>query len=144
AYRDQRIEVLPTLGERRVRGDRELLRRCLQSLIENAMRHGPAGSVIRLGSSTAEGRLRLRVSDEGESLPLAQRERVFDSVPPESTSFARKRDAGDIELRFCRVVADAHGGVIAVEDAVPRGVCFCLDLPLRVAFAASERPRVRF
>ena len=133
ALSGHRIALKLSLEQRTVPADRDLLRRALENLLENATRHAPSPSTITLEASSFAGAyVELRVRDEGPGVPTAMRARIFDkytrveSSPPESV-----RAGSGLGLTFCRVVALAHGGQIWVEDVVPRGAAFCMRLPLR-------------
>jgi signal transduction histidine kinase len=129
----QRIVLRFALDQRTLPADRDLLRRALENLLENALRVAPSPSTITVEAQTFGGAfVDVRVRDEGPGVPPALREKIFDkytrveSSPPESV-----RAGSGLGLTFCRVVAHAHGGSVWVEDGEPRGAVFCLRLPLR-------------
>ena len=64
-------------GSAVVSGDRELLTQMYANLIENAIRHCPAGTRIRLETEIAGERLVTSVEDNGPGIPTEDRERVF-------------------------------------------------------------------
>ena len=103
--------------------DPDLVRRVLENLIENAIRHAPEGSEIRVTSRVARGGVELRVHDTGPGVPAEQRERVFERfVQVGDESSGRNRGLG---LAFCKLAVEAHGGRIWIEDASP-GAAFCV------------------
>ena len=60
---------------------------------------------------------------------MEMREKVFDPfVQVESGKLPTARGGRGLGLTFCKVVAEAHGGRIWVEDAAP-GAVFCVRLP---------------
>jgi signal transduction histidine kinase len=97
----------------------ELLRLAI-NLIENALRHTPPGTEIRIVTDTStDGRARLIVEDDGPGVP----ERLL------STMFERfVRGAGDrggsfgLGLAIVRAVTESHGGVVTIEHTHPQGV----------------------
>ncbi len=106
-----------------VHADPDLIRRVLENLVENAIRHAPEGSEVALTARPAERGVELRVQDAGGGVPPEQRERVFERfVSGSSQVTPANRGLG---LAFCQVVVQAHGGRIWVEDAAP-GAAFCL------------------
>ncbi|MFO0683392.1 MAG: hybrid sensor histidine kinase/response regulator [Sandaracinus sp.] len=108
--------------------DADLLRRVLENLVDNAIRHVPARGEVHLEAREESGRLELRVRDSGTGIPEAMRERIFDPfVQIESTAGASRSGRG-LGLAFCRAAVEAHGGTIAVDGAVP-GACFVLRIP---------------
>jgi two-component system sensor histidine kinase/response regulator len=105
--------------------DRDLIHRVLANLIDNAIRHAPSGSVIRVSSRVVAGGVELKVSDAGPGVPEALRERVFERFM--TTGDRATRTNRGLGLAFCKAAVEAHGGRIWVEDAAP-GAAFCVWL----------------
>jgi two-component system sensor histidine kinase/response regulator len=113
-----------------LQADPDLLRRVLENLVDNALRHAPPGSTIVLHAVT-EGAtaIVIRVSDQGRGIPPAQREKVFEAFVQGSGEDAlTARTSRGLGLAFCRLAVEAHDGSIWVEDGNP-GAVFCLRLP---------------
>jgi EAL domain-containing protein (putative c-di-GMP-specific phosphodiesterase class I)/signal transduction histidine kinase len=132
AQRGQRVDLVLATEEVVVFADRELLRRVLQNLVDNCMKYGPTGGRIALEARLGAGeRVVFSVRDEGPGVPVALRERIFEKYAQlERDAGARQRDSRGLGLRFCQVAVEAHGGRVWVEDNVPKGACFCVELPL--------------
>jgi two-component system sensor histidine kinase/response regulator len=112
-----------------VHADADLLRRVLENLVENAIRHAPEGTVVRLSAFERAGGVQLCVADAGAGIPEDAREKVFERFVQLGTDDASGTRAGrGLGLTFCRLAVEAHGGRIWVEDAEP-GAAFCLLLP---------------
>jgi signal transduction histidine kinase len=105
-------------------GDADLLKRVLQNLVENAIRHAPEGTEVRVIARAAEGGVELRVDDAGPGVPAEQRERVFERFVQNGGTMSTRSNRG-LGLAFCKLVVDAHGGRIWIEDASP-GAAFCV------------------
>lgn len=109
--------------------DRRRMQQILGNLVANAIRYAPEKSTITLRAATEVGRLRLTVSDEGATIPDAERERLFDR-------FYRRpahRDApggSGLGLAIAKSLAELHGGTLLVEDRTPTGNTFVVDLPV--------------
>jgi signal transduction histidine kinase len=114
-----------------VDADEALTFRLLANLVDNCVKYGPPGGRIRLDASVEpDGSVRLAVEDEGPGVPESLRDRIFEKYTQlERAGGRRASDSRGLGLRFCRVVAEAHGGTIWVEDATPRGARFCVRLP---------------
>lgn len=126
---DMGVTLQPTVDARYAHADVDLLRRVLENLVENAIRHAPEGSVVRLGIHPHPGGLRLRVTDAGPGVPHAAREQIFERfVQLGLEDPAATRVGRGLGLAFCKLAVEAHGGRIWVEDAEP-GAAFCLLLP---------------
>lgn len=73
--RDVQLEL--TEGEEvSVRGNPVLLRILLRNLIDNASRHTPAGTAVRIDISKKQGQPNLSVSDNGSGIPASELERL--------------------------------------------------------------------
>ncbi len=102
--------------------DRPRLRLLLRNLLGNARRHAAGRAVeLSLQPQAREGRAGwlLTVRDHGPGVGDAQRARLAE--PFYRTDTARQRRTGGVGLGLylCRLVAQAHGGTIAFDDAAP-------------------------
>jgi signal transduction histidine kinase len=112
-----------------VQADPDLLRRVLENLMDNAIRHAPAPSTVRLSVAEEGGATVIRVADQGRGIAPESRERVFEAFVQGSTEDAlAARTSRGLGLAFCRLAVEAHGGTISVEDGKP-GAIFCVRLP---------------
>jgi signal transduction histidine kinase len=118
-----------------VKASRDELLRVAINLIENAVRHTPPGTDIRVHTVSAgcdgSARARLIVEDDGPGVPERLRGNLFERFV---------RGAGDrggsfgLGLAIVKAVAESHGGSVQVHDthpsAEPRGARFVVELPL--------------
>ncbi|MFE2049459.1 sensor histidine kinase [Streptomyces sp. NPDC059459] len=114
-------------GDVAVAGSRGQLGRVLANLLDNAQRH--ARSAVEV-SVRRDGELAvLAVADDGEGVPAADRERIFERFV--RLDAARSRDDGGagLGLAIARDVAVRHGGTLTVHDAPAGGALFELRLP---------------
>jgi signal transduction histidine kinase len=100
-----------------VLADPEELRRVVQNLVDNAVRH--AASAVELRTEVSAERVRLLVLDDGPGLPAEERERVFERFTRRDD--ARSRDVGGtgLGLPIARELAARAGGTVALTDAAP-------------------------
>jgi signal transduction histidine kinase len=113
----------------RVEADPDLLRRVLENLVENAVRHGAEGSPVLVSSQESDSAVELRVRDEGAGVPPELRNAIFDRfVQLEGADRVVSRSGRGLGLTFCKHAVEAHGGTIRVEGAGP-GAVFCVRLP---------------
>jgi two-component system sensor histidine kinase/response regulator len=109
--------------------DPDLLRRVLENLLDNAIRHAPPRSTIVLSATRDGAATVIRIADQGRGIAPDQRDKVFEAFVQGSTEEAlTARTSRGLGLAFCRLAVEAHGGSIWVEDANP-GAVFCLRLP---------------
>ena len=108
--------------------DRPGLHRVLHNLIGNAIKFTPAGGVtVTVG--TADGRVRLAVSDTGIGIPAAFLPRLFDEFTQASEGDARTHEGNGLGLSITRRLVALMGGEIAVESAQGMGTTFTVTLP---------------
>ena len=130
----QRIEVRLAPGIPPLQADPELLRRVLQNLLDNALRLSPRGSTVVMAAEASDRAVTFRVSDRGPGVPPELKERIFDKYvriarqprPGQGPSFGK-----GLGLAFSRIAVEAHGGRIFVEDNVPSGSTFAVEIPRR-------------
>lgn len=113
-----------------VTADPDLLRRVLENLVDNAIRHAPPGTAVRLEAVAREGEVEIRVADQGSGIAPELRERVFDRFVQldDRDRPAASRAGRGLGLTFCKLAVEAHGGSIGIEDGAP-GAVFCVRLP---------------
>jgi signal transduction histidine kinase len=114
----------------RVQLQRGALRQVLLNLLDNAMKYGGDGTVVRVEVTALRGSgARLVVDDNGPGVPPAERERIW--KPFERGGAARTRAAGGsgIGLTIVREIAEEHGGRAWVESAPSGGARFIVELP---------------
>ena len=110
------------------RADRDLIRRVLENLVDNAIRHAPEGTAVSLRSERASKATRILVADAGTGVPPAERERIFERFVQAAEGAEGVRSNRGLGLAFCKLAVEAHGGTIHVEDAHP-GAMFCVTIP---------------
>jgi two-component system, OmpR family, sensor kinase len=112
-----------------VLGARDELHRLTINLIENALRHTPAGTTIRVATcTTADGEARLIVEDDGPGVPAELEPTLFERFV---------RGAGDrggsfgLGLAIVQAVAVSHEGSVALEPSRlgPTGARFVVTMP---------------
>lgn len=118
-------EALPMLD---VDGDK--VERLILNLMDNALKYSPAQSKIRIRAFREDERLvRLMVIDQGQGIPDEFKTRLFDRFVQLHNGKPIARRGVGLGLAFCRLVAEAHGGRIWVEDNPGGGSAFCVLLP---------------
>jgi signal transduction histidine kinase len=110
-------------------GDRVRLRQLVTILTDNAIRHGPAGSRVRVALRPREkGGATLTVDDQGSGIRPEDRARVFDRFWRAPGASAGGTGLG---LAIAHWVVERHGGTIDVADAPGGGARFEVRLPAR-------------
>jgi signal transduction histidine kinase len=100
------------------------LKRCLQNLLDNAVRHG-GGAAVRL--SDEGNAVRITISDDGPGIPGdGMLERVFEPYVRGDPGQASGTGLG---LTIARSIAMAHGGTLTLANRSMRGLDAVLSLP---------------
>jgi len=115
--------LAPDLPQLRI--DPAQIKRVLVNLIDNSIEaSGQAGTItIATEFERTQGRVRVTVADDGPGLSPESKEKLF--VP----SFSTKRRGTGLGLAIVNLIVREHQGVIRVEDNLPRGARFVVELP---------------
>ncbi|MFI1865876.1 sensor histidine kinase [Streptomyces jumonjinensis] len=123
-----RIAVTVTAADGlEVSGSRSQVARVLGNLLDNAQRHARTAVTA---SVRREGRdVVLAVADDGEGVPDAERERIFERFVRLDDARSRDEGGAGLGLAIARDVAERHGGSLTVGRAPTGGALFELRLP---------------
>lgn len=108
-----------------------LLRRAVDNLLENALRHCPAGTAVRLLGRMLPDAVEIEVSDTGPGIPVEDQPRLFERFYRVEKGRARTTGGTGLGLAIVKHVAEAHGGGVSVESRTGKGTRFRLVLPRR-------------
>jgi len=112
-----------------VTGDEDLLRRLVLNILQNAVQHSPPGGDVEVELAREPGQVRLRVSDHGSGIPIADQIRIFDRFV--QLDAARSGRGTGLGLPIARWIAEAHRGTLALEASGPQGSTFTVVLPAK-------------
>jgi signal transduction histidine kinase len=126
--------VASSIEPARIEGDPDRLQRVLRNLLDNALRHTPAGGTIQVQAASADGQVQVSVSDSGPGVAEADLERIFDRFYRGELS--RRRDetsaatsGAGLGLAIARGLVQAHQGRIWAEPSPLGGVSVQIRLP---------------
>jgi signal transduction histidine kinase len=109
----------------KVIGEPSRLERVMFNLVENGLRHGPAGSTVSVDARVEEEAVLVYVEDEGNGVPPEQVSLLFEK-------FAQGRGQigkAGLGLYFCRIMVERWGGSIGYTPRPGRGSRFWFRLP---------------
>ena len=109
--------------------DVQKIGRVLGNLIGNAIRHTPAGGLVRVQAMAAGRDVLVEVIDSGEGIPAASLGRVFDQFYRAEESRNRETGGAGLGLAIAKGIVAAHGGEIGVESEPGAGARFWFVLP---------------
>lgn len=111
-----------------VAGDDTRLIRVLTNLLDNAIRHCPAGKTVRVTTAIEHDTVLLTVDDAGPGVPVQVVPRLFQKLARDP----RGTGTG-LGLYFCRITVEQWGGKIGYEARPTGGARFWIRLPLATA-----------
>jgi two-component system phosphate regulon sensor histidine kinase PhoR len=121
---------LTALRPVRVEADPDRLAQVFVNLIDNALRHTPAGGRIRVELDARDSDAVLRVRDTGEGIPYRDLPHIFERFYVVDRSRKRGRSGAGLGLAIVKGIVDAHGGAISAESMLGRGTSFTIRLPI--------------
>lgn len=107
-----------------VDGDYTQIELVVSNLLENAARHSPDGSIVRVGARAAGELVETWVEDEGSGIAPFESERIFEPFRRGEGS-----TSSGVGLAICKAVVEAHGGTITVDATPGSGARFHFTLP---------------
>jgi signal transduction histidine kinase len=129
---------LETTGATEVGGDLAQLRQVAANLLDNALRHTPAGTPVRIGVTGDETTVTLAVADDGPGLTPDQVQRVFEPFYRADPSRSRTSGGSGLGLAIAAAIVHAHGGALTVDSAPGAGATFIARLPRAIDQGALE------
>jgi signal transduction histidine kinase len=125
-----RIDSVIDAGTPDLLVDRELLRRALANLVQNALEAMPGGGILSLAVAKGDGPepggapfVRIIVSDSGVGMDERTLSRLFEPY------FSTKETGTGLGLSIVRKTVEEHGGRVGVHSAPGSGTRVTLDLP---------------
>lgn len=111
----------------RIRGERRVLEMVVRNLIDNAAHH--ADTQVAVGVQHDDGRVVLTVDDDGDGVPPAERERIFERFARVDDGRSRNDGGAGLGLALVRRVVTAHDGTVVCTDSPFGGARFEVRLP---------------
>ncbi|MBI5653142.1 MAG: HAMP domain-containing protein [Chloroflexi bacterium] len=110
------------------------LQRVLSNLLQNAIRHTPAGGTVSVAAHDRGARAEIEIADTGEGIAPGDLPHIFEPFYRGETSRARdpstrSGDGAGLGLAIARGIVEAHGGAIRVESEIGKGSRFVFTLP---------------
>jgi signal transduction histidine kinase len=139
-----RSELEPGLS---VEADHDALRQILLNLLDNAVKYGPAGQTITVGTgrvaageSGATPGVKLWVEDQGPGIPAADRDRVWEPYVRLARGAESSTGGSGIGLAVVRELVTLHGSNAWIESSEGGGSRVVVELPSPTGTAAAGTP----
>lgn len=111
-----------------INGEALLLQMLVNNLIDNALKYSPKESPVTISLSEEPGRIKLVVSNEGQSIPADEKKKIFDKFYRVGDENTRKTKGTGLGLYLCSRIAKSYNGYISVTDNSPGGSNFAVYL----------------
>ncbi|MEO6796198.1 MAG: ATP-binding protein [Candidatus Dormibacter sp.] len=109
--------------------DPDLIRRSLDNLIDNAIRHAPGDSVVTVAAIRDAQGWRIDVHDDGPGVPPTSARRIFERFARLDGARAKEMGGVGLGLALSRAIAEAHGGSLSLATGNGTGATFRLEFP---------------
>jgi signal transduction histidine kinase len=110
-----------------VLADLGMIERVLTNLLDNALRHTPAGGSVRLELHAVDGNVQVRVADTGSGIPDHLRPQLFERPSPLRDGTGRS--SGGLGLLIVKRILSLHDSSIRLEAQSGPGTAFSFALP---------------
>lgn len=130
-YENKGVQLHTHVDDAPVTVDTDRIGQVLGNLLDNALRHTPAGGTVTVISGQVGRRhVEITVSDSGEGIAPHHLDHLFDRFYRADTSRGRHSGGSGIGLTITRALVEAHGGHIrAHSDGPGQGASFTVEIP---------------
>ncbi len=113
-----------------VEADPQRIEQVLVNIIENAIRHTPAGGTIYLAASCSEQAVEISIRDTGPGILKAALPHIFERFYRVDRSRSRDQGGSGLGLAIARNLVESHGGSLTAENHPDGGAVFKIVLPV--------------
>ena len=125
-WTERNVEFDVDMDELAWTGPENLMHHVWSNLIGNAIKFGPEGGMIRVSLKQTEGRYVFSVEDDGDGVPVEERQRIFHKFYQLDSS--HKQEGNGLGLALAKQIIDSCGGSISAEDGENGGCRFVVTL----------------
>ena len=126
-WTQKQLEFDIDLPTRMYDGCEQLLEQVWSNILDNAIRHAPAGSTIQVSMQQKEAALTVTIADQGDGMSEEVQKHIFEKFYQGDPS--RKTEGNGLGLALVKRILDLCGGRIAVRSAPGAGAAFSVTLP---------------
>ena len=141
AIADRGVTIRQTLERVEASGSEALLRRMVENLIDNAIRHNEPGGWVRVGTSLNDGAVELLVESGGPRLDERQVRELARPFRRLASDRTRSEDGVGLGLSIVAAIVAAHDGKLELRARPEGGLSVTIGLPNGADPRASRDPR---
>jgi len=116
-----------------VYADIALMERAISNLIDNALKHTPAGGTVSIISTNDKENVSFTISDTGKGIAEENIQRIFDRFYQEDPSRTVGSGAG-LGLSIAQKILELHGSKLSVESKSGNGTTFSFVLSPQISY----------
>jgi two-component system phosphate regulon sensor histidine kinase PhoR len=121
-----------------IRADRVQIAQLLHNLIGNAIKYGRPGTPIRVELAVAEGKVRLRVKDEGDGIAAEHLPRLTERFYRVDPGRSRAVGGTGLGLAIVKHIAERHRAPLHIASVEGQGTTVTVTFPIAQAEALSS------
>lgn len=125
-------------------GDKQLLSRCLQNIIDNAIHYTAAGGLIQIRSYDMPPWTVIEISDTGIGIAENDLPHIFEDFYRGAEAMSRDSTGSGLGLSISYQVAERHRGTIRASSRPGSGSTFQIILPINRAWDEPQLPLPQF
>lgn len=132
----KRITLVMPQGSVMARFDLDKTDRVIMNIIGNAVKYSRSRVDVTL-HEPVDGKVSISVADDGPGIDPAERDHIFDTYYQIGGDNVAANLGTGLGLAYAKLIANAHGGNISVENNAEGGATFTLTLPVDEVQAAG-------
>ncbi len=126
---DVSLEIDRVAGDPAIMADPDRIQQVLTNLVSNAAKFSNEGGTVTLSARSADGAVRMSVTDRGDGIPKDFQNNIFGKFSQADASTTRKREGSGLGLAICKIIVEQHGGKIWFDTEEGAGTTFHVEIP---------------
>jgi len=111
--------------------DKNLMERVIINLLNNAIKFSKTNGCINIQVMLKNERLRVEIIDNGVGIKDGNIKHIFDKYFQDTAKNLGYTHSSGVGLTFCKLVIEAHGGIIGAESVLDKGTTIWFELPFK-------------
>ncbi|OGG09574.1 hypothetical protein A2154_01450 [Candidatus Gottesmanbacteria bacterium RBG_16_43_7] len=128
--REKHITIVNNVISENLNGNHYRLTDLFMILLDNAVKYSPNKSRIRIDSQKKDGKIEIRVTDQGIGMSVTEQKQIFKRFYRSDSARSKNKNGGyGLGLAIAKKVVESHKGTITVTSQVGAGSTFTVMLP---------------